>query len=249
MIKNVPDLKDSIAAAIGRLVSVRDFGEACVVAVPVAYPSGALAAVHISLSGELCFVSDCALGLREAEMSGATDFFDAAARDAAHSFGVAYDGASVFAASAPLGRIDGAIIAVANASATAVGKALLRASETKEKTANSAVYDLISDIFGRHRVARKAEIVGQDASWEAHNVVTSDGSRAIFEFVGEHSNSIASKFLMFSDLVRIENGLALNSVVKSIASVGPKGAMLSGVSNVIAIDSSRETFVRFAKAA
>ncbi|WP_156639670.1 hypothetical protein [Bosea sp. PAMC 26642] len=249
MITDTRPLKNAIATAVSRLVSVREFGEASVVSVPVSYPSGALAAVHISVSGDRCFVSDCALGMREAEMSGASDFFDKAAKDTADWFGVGYDGASVFAASAPLDRIEGAIISVANASTGAVGRALLRASESKERHANSAVFDRVSDIFGRQNVARKQEIMGRDAAWEAHNIVVLNGKRAVFEFVGDHANAVANKFLMFSDLVRVADAPSLNSVVSSLAKISSKANMLGDVSHILEIGATSETFIQYARAA
>ncbi|AMJ59071.1 hypothetical protein AXW83_01055 [Bosea sp. PAMC 26642] len=187
--------------------------------------------------------------MREAEMSGASDFFDKAAKDTADWFGVGYDGASVFAASAPLDRIEGAIISVANASTGAVGRALLRASESKERHANSAVFDRVSDIFGRQNVARKQEIMGRDAAWEAHNIVVLNGKRAVFEFVGDHANAVANKFLMFSDLVRVADAPSLNSVVSSLAKISSKANMLGDVSHILEIGATSETFIQYARAA
>ncbi len=240
-------LHDAIVAAVARLISTRAVGEAAVVNVPVSYPSGARAAVHVSISGDKCFVSDCAVGMREAEMAGASDFFDHAARDAAHWFGVGYDGASVFAASAPLDRIEGAIVAVSNASAMAVGRALLRAAESKERQANTAVYDRVSDIFGRQNVAKRFEIAGRDAVWDAHNLVSIGDRRAIFEFVGEHGNAIASKFLMFSDIVKIDNAPTLISVVTSLDKMSKKANMLGDVSSIIELQADNKQFERFAR--
>jgi hypothetical protein len=240
-------LQEAITAAIGRLVSARSVGDSAVVNVPVSYPSGARAAVHVSLSGEKCFVSDCAIGMREAEMAGAADFFDHAAKDAAAWFGVGYDGASVFAASAPLDRIEGAIVAVSNASTMAVGRALLRAAEAKERHANTAVYDRVIEVFGRQNVAKRSEIPGRDAIWPANNVVSIEGRRAIFEFVGEHGNAIASKFLMFSDIVKIANAPALVSVVSSLEKMTKKANMLSDVSSILELSARPDQFERYAR--
>ncbi|MEP9368642.1 hypothetical protein [Xanthobacter sp. VNH20] len=249
MITDIRPLKEALEAAVPRLVAVRERGQTFVVSIPVAYPSGALAAAHISLSGDQCFVSDCALGLREAEMSGASDFFDAAAKDAASLFGVGYDGASLFVASAPISRIEGAIVAVANASASAVGRAVLRAAEAKDRKSNSVLFDLVSDFFGKANVSRKAEIAGRDATWEAHNVVTLDGQQAVFEFVSDHQNSIASKFQMFSDIVKLDERPSLTSVVLSTEKMSKKAHMLIDVSHVISMDAGKETFSRYARIA
>lgn len=249
MITDRGKLKDVVTQAISRLVSARLIGEAVTVSLPVSYPSGAFAGVSVSVSGDRCFVSDCAIGLREAEMACAADFYDSSAKESAQWFGVGYDGASVFAASAPLDRIEGAIVAVANASVHAVSNALASAAETKDRATNNAVYDIVSEIFGKQNVTKKMEIAGRDASWDAHNVLSQKGQITIFEFVSDHSNSIASKFLMFSDLVKLESPPSLVSIVNSIEKLGPKGSMLSDVSNVVALNADRETFRRYARAA
>jgi hypothetical protein len=242
-------LRQRIADAVGRLITTRQFGETALVSLPVMYPSGAFAGVHVTVSGDKCFVSDSAIGYREADLAGVGDYFDAAARDAAEWFGVNYDGASVFVASAALSRIEGAIIGVATASSSAVTRALLRAAEAKEQSRNSAVFEIVSEVYGHTNVTKQQEVAGKEASWEAHNVVLLEGRRAIFEFVSNHTNSIASKFLMFSDIGRIEDPPALNSVVEALETLGPKGTMLHDVSNVIPLNASRETFRQYARAA
>jgi hypothetical protein len=247
MITDTRALREAISRAVARLVSVREFGETSVVSVPVSYPSGSFAAVHISVSGDKCFVSDCALGFREAEMAGASDFFDSSAKDAADWFGVGYDGASVFAASASLDRIEGAIVAVANASASAVARALLRAAESKERRANVDIYERVREIFGTLNVTKQASIDGRDASWEAHNIVTVGRSRAIFEFVGNHGNSIANKYMMFSDISRSENAPALVSIVSSIEKMPRKALMLNEVSSIVEVTASSDDFERYTK--
>lgn len=99
-------------------------------------------------------------------------------------------------------------------------------------------------------MARSADISGRDASWEAHNVVTLPNSRrAVFEFVSESQNSVANKFMMFSDLARGENDLSLNSIVRSVERIGKKGAMLADVSNVLQLNAAPSEFKRYARAA
>jgi len=44
------------------------------------------------------------------------------------------------------------------------------------------------------------DISGRDATWTAHNVVRfPNRSLVVFEFVRESQNSVANKFMMFSD--------------------------------------------------
>lgn len=242
-------LDKQIADAVGRTLSSHQFGDTTIISLPIMYPSGAFAGVHVTVSGDRCYVSDAAIGLREAEMAGVGDFFDGTARAAAEWFGVGYDGASIFAASAPLARIEGAVIAVANASSRAVTHALLNAVEKKDKSRNNILYDKLKEYFGAASVSKTASIAGRDASWDAHNLVVIKGRRSIFEYVSQNTNSIASKFLMFSDIGKSDDPPVLNSVVDSLDSLGRKGTMLSDVSNVVPIEASREIFLNYARAA
>lgn len=241
--------KESLEAAVRRLVSVREVGHSTFVNIPVLYPSGSHAAVSVTTYNDHYFVSDAALGLQEAELAGIGEFYDRAAKDAAEWFGVSFDGASVFEAKAPLDRIDGAITAIANASTSAVGRALMRAAETKDRQKNEELFERVQSIFGPQNVAKQREVQGVEATWTAHNVVQMHDRIAVFEFVSDHGNAIASKYLMFSDLSRAAPAPSLNSVVRSIARMSPKQHMLGDVSNVVEIDAAATRFRELAGAA
>lgn len=243
-------LNDRLGRAVSRLMAVRVNGDSARLCVPVVYPSGSGCTVEIMVNGDKCFVSDLALGHMEAEMQGADEFYDHSAKRAAHHFGVGYDGLSIFACWAALERIETAITSVANASAQAASSAIFRAMEEKHKQHNLEVFERVSSIFGIQFVAKSVDISGRDAAWEVHNVVTfPDRRRAVFEFVSESQNSIANKFMMFSDLSRVEDGLSLNSVVRNVERIGKKGAMLADVSNVLQLTADADDFKRYARAA
>jgi hypothetical protein len=243
-------IRDRIEEAASSLISTHMEGERARIALPVLYPSGSGSAVDVMVNGSNCFVSDFAFGLMEAEMYGADEFYDSCARKAADRFGVGFDGASVFAAWASLDRLEGAICSVSNASVQAASFAIMRATEEKDKRNNREVFERVREIFGEKNVARQQDIAGREDTWPAHNVVKIPNKRlAVFEYVTANTNSIASKFLMFSDLSKVEDAYSLNSVVKNISSIGPKGSMLADVSNVLQIDSSRDEYWRFLRAA
>lgn len=139
---------------------------------------------------------------------------------------------------------------VANASTNATTAAIFKAMDEKEKQQNTEVYERIAAIFGERAVTKKMELPGRDAVWEAHNVVSfPTGKSAVFEFVKSKQNSIANKFMMFSDMARREGEYSLNSVVNSIENIGKKGAMLADVSNVIELGADPSEFKRYATAA
>jgi hypothetical protein len=246
---NARAIEERLKQAISRLMAVKVDGERARLTVPVLYPSGSGCAVEVITSGEKCFVSDLGFGHMEAEMYGADPYYGICAKSASERFGVGFDGLTVFATWASLDKIEGAISGVANASVQAAATAIFKAVEEKDKQKNSELFEKVRSIFGAPSVTRTAELKGRDAAWLAHNVVLlSDHRRAVFEFVSENTNSISSKFLMFSDLSKRKDEFSLNSVVRSVEKLGGKGTMLADVSNVLSVTDSAAEFIRYAKA-
>jgi hypothetical protein len=245
-------IKAKIEEAVAGLVSVRESGgDRARISLPLLYPSGSGSAVEVMVNGDNCFVSDFGFGAMEAEMYGAEPFYGINAKKAADQFGVGFDGMSIFKTWASLGRLDAAVMAVANASVQAATWAIMSASVEKERRDNAELYDRVREFFGDRAVSKREELGGRDAKWSAHNVVTLPNHRkAVFEFVTAHTNSISNKYMMFSDLARREeDAYSLNSVVKSIPHIGSKGALLADVSHLIELNSPKETYLRFAEAA
>ena len=234
---------ERLGKAVSRLMNVSAEGDRARVSVPILYPSGSSGAVEIVLNNDKCFVSDLALGQMEADMYGAGSFYDVAARKSADRFGVGYDGVSIFAVWAPIDNIESAIMSVANASITAASNAVFKAIDDKEKKKNEELFDRVVHVFGRTDVSKEAEVVGRDATWDAHNVVVlADRKKAIFEYVTDSQNSIAAKFMMFSDLSKSEFQYALTSVVSNVGNISRKGTMLAEVSTVIQIASNDDIY-------
>jgi hypothetical protein len=240
-------IKERLTAAVKRLMDVRVDGETARITVPALYPSGSSASLEVTFNGGRCFVSDMGAGHMEAEFQGADDFFSASARYVSQRFGVGFDGLCFFSTWASLDRVEAAISAVASASTQAAAAALFAAERDRERRAQDQIFDRISGIFGRESVSKSMEISGKDDTWNAHNVVAlKNGRIAVFEFVKENQNSIANKFLMFSDLFRSGAGMSLNSVVKRLDALGGKGSMLGDVSHVVEITANDNEFRRLA---
>ncbi len=243
--ENTNVLDARIAQAVSRLMKITPDGERARVSVPVLYPSGSSAAVEVVLNAGKCFVSDLALGQLEAEMQGASNFYSDAAKKSVQRFGVGYDGLSIFAIWASLDKVESAIAAVANASVFAASNAIYKAITEKEKRKNEELFEKIVRVFGRNDVAKDEEVLGRDAVWPAHNVVNLTNNRkAIFEYVTPNQNSVAAKYMMFSDLSKLEDKYSLTSVVGSIDTIGPKGTMLAEVSEVIQLAASDTEYLK-----
>jgi hypothetical protein len=240
-------VKDRLAVAVRRLMDVRVDGETARLTVPALYPSGASASLEVTFNGGKCFVSDMGAGHMEAEFQGAEDFFTASARHAAQRFGVGFDGLCFFSMWASIDRIEAAISAIASASTQAATAALFAAEHDRERRVQNQIFDKISGIFGRQAVSKSMEISGKVDKWTAHNVVAMPQGRiAVFEFVKENQNSIANKFIMFSDLNRSGSGMSLNSVVRKLDTLGGKGSMLGDVSHIVEMTANDNEFRRLA---
>lgn len=238
-------MNERLSKAISRLMNLTPDGDRSRISVPILYPSGSSAAIEVMFNNGKCFVSDLALGQMEAEMHGADSFYDGSARKAAERFGVRYDGISIFAMWASIDNIEGAIASVANASVAAAVAAIHKAVEEKEKRKNTELFERVSKLFGRDAVSKEEDLIGRDAVWEAHNVVSlPTGKKVVFEFISENQNSIASKYMMFSDLSREPDRYSLTGVVNSIERIGKKGAMLADVSEVIQFSANDLVFLK-----
>lgn len=244
------DLSSRVSEALSRIVTLRQDGQRYQITLPVLYPNGNSAAVEISPNGGRLFVSDMGLGHLEAEYSGASAYYDRQARRAAERYGIRYDGHNVFAIDVSMPQVEAAISAVSNASVQAASSAIMKSLEDKDRRWNEEVYDRVVDVFDHVAVQRVESVSGVKDVWTAHNVVSfPSGRKAIFEFVSPHANSVANKFMMFSDLAEATAPLTLNCVVADLEKFNrARGAMLSDLANVIPLAASNDQFAAFAKA-
>jgi hypothetical protein len=244
------DLSSRVSEALSRIVTLRQDGQRYQITLPVLYPNGNSAAVEISPNGGRLFVSDMGLGHLEAEYSGASAYFDRQAQRVAERYGIKYDGHNVFAIDVSMHQVEAAISAVSNASVQAASSAILKSLEDKDRSWNEEVYERVVSVFDQSNVQRTEDISGVKDIWTAHNVVSlRSGGKAIFEFVSPHANSVANKFMMFSDLAEAKEPLALNCVVPDLEKFNrARGAMLSDLATVITLGASNDQFAALAKA-
>ena len=242
-------LLERVRKSLSRIASARGLDGRLVVDIPVMYPSGATAVVEIERNRDRFWVSDMGHGLVEAEFVAAQDFYPPAARRIADEFGVQFDGNAIFALWVPEARLEAAMICVANASAQASAEAIRSASEAKDRRDSERIFERIQSVFGAPSVAKRMEISGRHAQWEAHNVVSfPDHRRAIFEPMSAHAGSVSSRFLMFSDLRAGDPAISLNAVVRDITALDEKAQMVGDVANIVGLDASDEDYRRFALA-
>ena len=216
------------------------------VSVPVQYPSGALAVVEVVFGNESVWLSDLGLGFAEAEMLDAETAYPRAAKIEAARSGLSFDGRAVFALELPHSALAGGIVAIANASVRAAGEAIRADAAKRHEEKNAIIFDRVKIAFPDSHVAKVADLTGERAAWEAHNVVTlRDGRLAVFEPVSTHAASVSAKFLMFSDL-QSRPEIRLNAVFDTADDLDPKAKMILDVANVVFAGDSPDSYRRAA---
>jgi hypothetical protein len=246
----IENIADRMPGIISRLTSVSVRGDDLRLTLPIIYPSGSEAVVQITASGSNCLVSDLGVGSHEANLGGFDDLYPRYARLVGDALGVRFDGHGLFVLDAPVDRLDGAIVNVANASVRAVSLAGLNASERREKARNEELFEKLITIFPLSVVRRNTNVVGASRAWQAHNVVELPSrQKTIYEFVGPSATSVYSKATMFLDISVLEEAPTRVSVVNSLEGMGEFVGVLSHVSNVIQLEASREVYEKYANAA
>jgi hypothetical protein len=243
-------LENRVRLALSRIAAVREVDGRLVLDIPVRYPSGSTVVVEIERNQDEFWVSDMGLAHVEAELMAAQGCFAKSAKKAAERYSVGFDGNAIFTLRVPNGRLEAAIICVANASQFACEEAIRNASEAQFSERSNKIFDRVAKIFGRNLVAKSAEMRGRHTTWEAHNVVVfPDRRTAVFESMTNNSISVSSKYLMFSDLRAASDDIALNVVVGSISSLDPKAQMIGDLANILSFSDITDDEIRnYAKA-
>lgn len=239
-----------VKEALARIASVRESDGRVLVDLPIMYPSGAMAVVEVVRNRDKFWVSDMGHGLLEAEFMAADPYYGRVARKIAEEFSVDFDGNAIFALWVSEGRLEAAIICVANASNKACSEAIRQASEVHARRQNERIFSRIVKVFGERFVTKSAPINGAHASWEAHNVVVlPKDRRAVFEFMSGHPNSVSNKFLMFTDIQKAHPNFALNAVVHSVSELDEKAQIVGDIANIVEINASDDIYKQYAVAA
>ncbi len=237
-----------VHAALRELTPVWNEDDRLCLSVPVSYPSGALVTLEVSAGRDLAMVTDRGFGRYEAEMYGAEGSFASAAKRAAAAAGVRFDGHAIFAMKVPLDRLAGGMVAVANASTAAAAAAIRAESSRRTEVQNEIIQARLHQAFPQAKIDRKLTLPGDRAEWEAHNVVRLGDRMAIFEPVSANTQSIASKFTMFSDLSKRPD-LSLTAVVGNTSELQGKGLMLMDVARIIEAGAPPDEYRELATAA
>lgn len=230
--------------AARELLSVRHWGDASFITLPMVYPGGAFVTVKIEIGQSGFRVGDNGFAYRELESMGINRSFGNTARSVAENQSLEVDRRSVFV-DVPPELVSRAICDVAAASWQIADTAIGRVSEEEEADLEERLRDRLSTVFGSSKVANEHTIQGASTSaWDVSAIVRTDGNVAVFHAVSKYPNSVFKASTAFHDLALLEKPPALIAVVRKKADLGPRLNLLAQIGNVIEQDQPDRTYER-----
>jgi hypothetical protein len=237
-----------ISAAIApKLVSVRDWGDASFVSLPIIYPSGSFVTVRLTYAhGTLIRVSDAGFAFREAESFGATRSFANTARAVAEGFGVDVGKRSIYV-EVPPEEVERAIFDVSAASNAVAERIVSGVAGEGEAAISDALHEKLESLFPKH-VEHEGKVVGASSiEWDVTAVARLDGHLAVFQAVPNYPVSVFKASTAFHDLAALDNPPSLISVVSSKSQMGKNYSILAQAGRVIEIGQQDLEFRRAAR--
>lgn len=233
----VPLEDPTVAAAIEQaakdFVSVRHWGRASFVRMPIFGPDGSPITVRVTKDIGGFRVDDAGFTYRDLKRVGAERSFSKTASAIAEALDVeAADHAiSTVADDEELCR---AVSDVALASWRTLAKVHQRLGEADEAELEEGLRERLSKIFGAKSLDDQQTIAGLSTTqWNVSAILHVDGKLAVFQAVGDHANSIYRASAAFHDLAALPEAPTLVSVVRSKDELGAKLGILAQAGRVI----------------
>lgn len=173
------------------------------------YPSFEQVHVFVSKYGDGFRVTDAGMATSNSWLHGRDDLNKILTREAGRFSASVRDGAiEIEVPSAEWLR--SAILAIANASASAATVATERAALATEQALGERVFDTLSKLFTKAEVRRQFEYRGSSGkTWRADFFIPTDQTALFVNTVSPHHISISSKYVAFADLRDEESSLTL----------------------------------------
>lgn len=172
---------------------------------PVLYPSGASVVLRVGGGPKDYVVTDDGAAAREADMSGATEFFHRAAREIAERSGVRFDGHELFEIEAPADNLPGFMAIVADASRQAAQLVSERHAERLDRRFKVGLADRLIDVFGQKIVEVRPQFSGASTHPWPFDAAARFGERVVlFAAVTPSAISVSSAYLKMDDVRRLQ---------------------------------------------
>lgn len=234
-----------IRQAVANLVRVSAWGNAYLVTTPLIYPSGTAVGVRVSPAQGGYWVSDFAMGFREAESCEAQRSFGAHAGRLKDDLGVEYtDGHEVrfFAREA---QIASAIRKVSFATHRIMTKVYHSLPEWDEQEIGAVLFHRLREMFGDAATGGSGGISVLGASnidWKFAAEVRFGERRVLFDVVTPHHSSVFSAVSKFSDVRRLGADAHPVAVVSDIKKMGKWLPLIAQEAEVVENDASDDTY-------
>lgn len=242
---DIPSLSTLSAAIAPGLVTVKDYGDASFISLPMVYPSGAFVTVRLTHAPAGIRVSDSGFAYREIESFGAGRSFANTARALAEEHDVEVGPREVFV-DVPVDQVERAIFDVSATSRAIAERIVANASQAAEIAIEEVLQDRLERVFPK-AVEYRGKLQGASATeWDLTAIARLNGRVAVFHAVPNYPVSVFKASTAFHDLAARTDPPSLVAVVRSKAEMGPSYALLAQAGRVIEVGQGDEVFMRAA---
>lgn len=231
-----------VRAAVAGLVRVSSWGNSYLVTTPLVYPSGTVVGVKITPHHGGFWVSDFAMGYREAEAFEAQRSYGSHAGRMKEALCVDYTDGHEIGIFVRENQIAWAIRRVSYAAHKIATKVFDAAPTLDEQEMGAVLYQRLRDLFGSDHVHSGVSVHGaSNIDWNFSAQVTLQSKRVFFDVVTPHHSSVFSAVSKFSDVRRLGSNTLPVAVVDDITKMGKWLPLISQEAEVIEDDASDET--------
>ena len=230
-----------VRKAVSDLVRVSAWGNAYLVTTSLVYPSGAIVGVRVVPSQGGYWVTDFAMGYREAEALEAHRSFGSHAGRMKDDLGVEYTDGHEIRIFANERQIAWAIRRVAYASFRVMQKAFHSMPEWDEQEMGAALYQRLRDMFGDSAEPNVHIIGSSNLDWKFAAQVKIGSRRVVFDVVTPYYTSVCSAVCKFTDIRRLGENIHPVAVVDDLERMGKWLPLVTQEAEVIEDDVGEET--------
>lgn len=241
------DVSQAVDAAMRDLVRVRHWGDSSFVNLPLIFPDGSQVTVKLDPMADGVRVSDNGFAYRILENIGAHRSFPRAARTVAETEELSVTTRTI-QVDVPVHAVARAICDVGVASWNVVDRVFSRIGDQESEEIEDHLRARLAAIFAERFIPDAHHLRGfSTTDWEVSAVIKDGPSLVVFQAVANHPNSLNRTTASFLDFASLDNAPRLVAVVKDMAAIGPKLALLGQTGGkVIEEAQSDEAYLRAA---
>lgn len=233
MSEQIP-VSDIAATIAPRLVSVRSWGDASFLSLPMAYPSGSFVTVRLTHVSGGVRVSDSGFAYRELESFGVGRSFSRTARSVSERFDLSVGKRSIYV-DVPNEHVERAILEVGAASRDVADQIVSRALKDAEADISEVLKEKLARIFP-DLVDFDSRVVGASSTeWEVSASTNVNGHKTVFQAVSNYPVAVYKASTAFHDIAALDVPPQLVSVVASKSEMGANLSLLSQAGKVVEI--------------